>query len=207
MTPGFIAILGAAESSVVLAIVLIISVISWIVNLIQGNGPKGRVNPQPRQNSSDKSELERFLREVVGDKPAENERKRQGAKRSGAEKKKQKTQQQASRPPAQPQRLTDRPGARLAQTHLAPLSVADSTRPPIGSQLEISRFDNTVNRDVSGAVERDINSAVIRDIGADGTVINSQRPEHPLIQALRNPQGVRQAVILSEILERPKRSR
>jgi alcohol dehydrogenase class IV len=42
-------------------------------------------------------------------------------------------------------------------------------------------------------------------MGVDGTTLSIQHAAvHPLVQALRNPQGVRQAIILSEILNRPR---
>jgi hypothetical protein len=54
-----------------------------------------------------------------------------------------------------------------------------------------------------GAVQRDIVDAIQQDIGVDGTKTVQQQSVHPLIVALRNPQGVRQAIILAEILNRP----
>lgn len=66
-------------------------------------------------------------------------------------------------------------------------------------------IDANVKKDVDQAVQRDIDDAVSRDIGVDGTASKPQaQVVHPLIQALRNPQGVRQAILLNEVLSRPK---
>jgi hypothetical protein len=211
MLPPYTIVL-AAEGGVVFVIVLIISVISWIVNLVQGNKPKAKPGNRQRQANQGQSELEKFLQEVVGNKPAPEPEKRRPApaqkpaRAAAAERKGGKSKPQSQRPPAaQRPAAADRPGARLAQTHLAPTAVGEGVRSHVSSHLEPRNVDAAVKRDVEGTVQRDIGDTVRQDIGVDGTLLTTQRaPVHPLIQALRSPQGVRQAVIMSEILNRPK---
>lgn len=226
MIPASVAILAIAEGSVVMTIVLVISVISWIVNLIQGNNPKGGKPAKPAGEANPQSELERFLQEVVGAKPApEPEKKRppQQKPARAADKRTNKPKQQrppASQRPANPQRpaasqrpAADRPGARLAQSHLAPMAGAgEGTRsfapgslatPNLGSLRGVDAGTSAPIRE--GGLRQGIGSSIERDMGVDGTTISVQRASvHPLIQALRNPQGVRQAIVLSEILNRPR---
>ncbi len=217
MHPSFIVVL-AAEGGVVFVIVLIISVISWIVNLVQGNKPNGKPGNRPRPANQGQSELEKFLQQVVGNKPEPEPEKKRPAPApkpvgvTGRDKKSGKSKPQSQRPaaaqrPAASSRPApaDRPGARLSQTHLTPTTVGDGVRSHVSSHLEPRNVDALVKRDVEGAVQRDIGDAVRRDIGVDGTLLTVQRaPVHPLIQALRNPQGIRQAIMMSEILNRPK---
>jgi len=79
----------------------------------------------------------------------------------------------------------------------------------VATHLETRNVDAQVQRDVDAAVQRDINSNVERDVGTNlgkDSTRTTQRAEsvHPMIQLLRNPQGVRQAILMSEILKRPK---
>ena len=212
MHPSFIVVL-AAEGGIVFVIVLIISVISWIVNLVQGNKPNGKPGNRPRPGNQGQSELEKFLQQVVGNKPEpEPEKKRPAAapkpaRATGGEKKGGKSKPQSQRPAAsQRPAPADRPGARLSQTHLTPTTVGDGVRGLGSSPLEPRNVDGLVIQNVGATVQRDIGDAVRRDIGVDGTllVVAQRAPVHPLIQALRNPQGIRQAIMMSEILNRPK---
>lgn len=59
---------------------------------------------------------------------------------------------------------------------------------------------------IAAAVDQDIDSAVRKDLRPDATSDALQRAGniHPLAKALRDPQGVRQAILLNEILSRPK---
>ena len=207
MNNDFITVAAAAEGSVVMAIVLIISVISWIVNLIQGNTAQGKpVTPRPRPQRP--NDQEQFLEASKPVKVPERERER---KRTVPERQTRPDdkrpikprQTQPKRPAAAQQRPTqpDRPGTRLAQTHLAQTAMGQGGRSSIGPQA----VDSNVKKDVDTAVQRDNTDAVRNDIGTDGTLGAVQvQAVHPLIQALRNPQGVRQAILLNEVLSRPK---
>lgn len=204
-------VIAAAEGGVVMAIILIISVISWIVNLIQGNTPQQqKAKNAPRQRPKPE-ELEQYLQATKSaeERQRERERKRpQQAKgeRAGNDRRSNKSkQQQQPRPAAAPQQQqrpkNDRPGTRLAETHLAPTALGQGGR----SLLDSQKVDAEVKLDVVSAVQRDISDAVQSDIGADGTrVVKQASAVHPLIKALRDPQGVRQAILLNEILNRPK---
>lgn len=212
MNTNLIIVVAAAEGGVVMAIVLIISVISWIVNLIQGNTPKGKPVKRPRPQQIE--ELEQFLQATVAAPEREREKKRPAPNRPNrptVEKRPNKPnkpkQSPSQRPnaqrPASQQRPAqlDRPGTRLAQSHLSQTAMGLGGRSNIGPQA----VDDSVKKDVDLAVQRDIDDAVSRDIGVDGTLSVTQvQAVHPLIQALRNPQGVRQAILLNEVLSRPK---
>ncbi len=210
MNTDFITVVAAAEGGVVMAIVLIISVISWIVNLVQGNTPQGKpVAPRPRPQQP--NDQEQFLQASKPVPAPEREREREKKRpvparqtRPPGDKRPTKPKQtQPQRPAAAQQRPTqpDRPGNRLAQTHLAQTAMGQGGRSSIGPQA----VDANVKKDVDTAVQRDITDAVRNDIGTDGTLGAVQvQAVHPLIQALRNPQGVRQAILLNEVLSRPK---
>ncbi|MBS0204063.1 MAG: hypothetical protein JSS49_14250 [Planctomycetes bacterium] len=209
MTPAFITVLAAAEGGVVFAIIMIISVISWIVNLFKENQAKSKKPAtRTRQEKQGPSELEIFLQEVSGKAPPEKQRPQQRPaekrpaqqkpvrtaadnKKGGKSRQPQQQQPVAARPAA------DRPGARLAQSHLATAGLGDALRSHVSSHLEPRNVDNQVTQDVDNRVQK--------DIGADGTITTIRRqPVHPLVLALRNPEGARQAILMAEILRRPR---
>lgn len=205
MPSTFIPLLADAGGSIVFIIVLVISVISWLVNLVQGNNPKGgkpKQRPRPDQGQSD---LEKFLQEVVGNKPQPQQEKPRPPKSprpQGQKKAKSKSPAQQRPAAAQAPVAMDRPGARLQQTHLATAALGDNFR---NNSMDQRSIDSIVKKDIDGSVRRDIDDAVQRDIGADGTLSSIQRaPVHPLILAMRSPGGVRQAIMMAEILGRPK---
>lgn len=206
MTSTFIPILADAGGSIVFVIVLVISIVSWLVNLVQGNNPKGvkpKQRPRPDQGQSD---LEKFLQEVVGNKPQPQQEKPRPAPKQPRPQgqKKAKAKQPAQQRPAAAQTpaTSDRPGARLQQTHLASAGLGESIR---SNTMDQRTIDSFVKKDIDNSVRRDIDDAVQRDIGADGTLSSIQRtPIHPLIQAMRSPGGVKQAIMMAEILGRPK---
>lgn len=203
-------VIAAAEGGVVMAIILIISVISWIVNLIQGNTPQQQKGKNPPRQRPKAEELEQYLEATKSaeERERERERKRQQQSkpaRNGGDRRPNKSkQQQQQRPaPAQQQQRSknDRPGTRLAETHLATTALGQGGR----SLLDSQKVDAEVKLDVVSAVQRDISDAVQSDIGVDGTkVVKQASTVHPLVKALRDPQGVRQAILLNEILNRPK---
>jgi len=207
MTSEFIPILADAGGSIVFVIVLIISVVSWLVNLVQGNNPNG-VKPKPRPKPEQgQSDLEKFLQEVVGNKPQQQQQQEKPRPpkqpRPPGQKKNKQKQPAPPRPvAAQAPAATERPGARLQQTHLASAVLGEGIRSNTMDQRTIETF---VKKDIDSSVRRDIDDAVQRDIGADGTLSPVRRAGvHPLIQSLRNPGGVQQAIMMAEILARPK---
>ena len=181
-------------------IVVAISVVSWIVNVVQGNPQNGAPRPQNRPKDPVQSELEKFLQEVVGGKrPAEQNRPavpQQKQSRNANEKKDGKSKQQR---PAKSSSSSQRQGERVVQ------SVMPTTNFDEG--LRSQHLQTTVEPGrIGAAIQRDIDGAVLKDLGSDRSRETGQRADnpHPLIAALRNPAGVRQAILLNEVLGKPK---
>ncbi len=203
---AFVPVLAALQLGQIFAlIVFTISVVSWIVNLVRGNQPNGEPRPRNRPQDPAQSELEKFLQEVVGGKgkpgqnrPAPPAVPQQQSSRSGNNKKGGKPKSQQPRP-AKPEASSPRPGERLAQSGLPMSGLGDGVR---SHHLQTSMEPNRID----AAVQRDIDGAVLQDLGADRSRETGQRTStpHPLIAALRNPQGARQAILLNEVLSKPK---
>lgn len=197
-------VLALDISQIIGLIIFTVSVLSWFVNLVQGDKPNGAPRPKNRPRDPVQSELEKFLQEVVGNKgqpekkrptpqqvPQQKQQRPANAKSGG----KGKSQQPR---PAKAETAAQRPGERAAATHLQTSSLGQGVRSHLHEFMEPNRVGN--------AVQQDINQAVRKDLGptaASDAVVRAGNI-HPLAKALRDPQGVRQAILLNEILSRPK---
>jgi type IV secretory pathway VirB10-like protein len=185
-------------------IVLVISVLSWFVNVIQGNTPDGNPRQKKPKPQSDSSEIERLLKELTKDKNKprqEQERKPQPPRppKPPEERSRQKPNPQKQRQDAQAEKASKRAAARVAESNLP--------RSDLGAAVRTHHLSNRVE----ASVEKDISSAVQADLGkiapATGFVTVPERQVHPLVKVLRDPGGVRQAILLNEILQPPKSMR
>jgi hypothetical protein len=184
--------LAALEAPQIIGLIIFtVSVLSWFVNLVKGNQQNQAPRPKNRPRDPVQSELEKFLQEVVGNK--EPERKRPAPP---------VPQQQKQARPANDKRggkgKPQRPGERAAASHLQTSALGQGVRSHVHEHMEPNR--------IGAAVEHDIDSAVRTDLGptAASDAVTRAGNIHPLAKALRDPQGVRQAILLNEILSRPK---
>ena len=197
-------ILAIGISQIIGLVIFTVSVLSWFVNLVQGDKPKGAPRPKNRPRDPVQSELEKFLQEVVGGK-GQPEKKRpnpppvpqQKQPRAANEKKGGKSKSQQPRP-TKTETASQRPGERAAASHLQTSALGQGVRSHLRDHMEPNR--------IGAAVQQDIDSAVRNDLGSDATsdAVHRAGNIHPLAKALRDPQGVRQAILLNEILSRPK---
>lgn len=197
-------ILAITPGQVIGLIIFTVSVLSWFVNIVQGNQQNQPPRPKNRPRDPVQNELEKFLQEVVGNK-GQPEKKRpatppvpqQKQPRAANDKKGGKAKSQQQRP-AKSETASQRPGERAAASHLQTSAMGQGGRSHLHDHMEPNR--------IGAAVQQDIDSAVRKDLGSDATSDALYRAGniHPLAKALRDPQGVRQAILLNEILSRPK---
>ena len=197
-------ILAIGISQIIGLVIFTVSVLSWFVNLVQGDKPKGAPRPKNRPRDPVQSELEKFLQEVVGGK-GQPEKKRptpppvpqQKQPRAANEKKGGKSKSQQQRP-AKTETASQRPGERAAASHLQMSALGQGVRSHLHDHMEPNRIGAAVQQDIDAAVRKDLGPTAASDaIVRAGNI-------HPLAKALRDPQGVRQAILLNEILSRPK---
>jgi hypothetical protein len=111
--------------------------------------------------------------------------------------------------PAAPQSLPLRPGAELAQRK-APVSddLGAQVRAHLNQYLETSRMSQRAKADLGTAVERAVREHLgkteTRGTDDQDPLTVAAQAGTPLISLLRNPAGVRTAVLVNEILQRPK---
>ena len=196
---------GVDVSFVIGLCILVITVLRWFVNVVQGNTPEGTPRPQKPKPKQDRSDIENLLQELSGSKPQQKPQRGEQSTRppkppADRSRTKQKPgnqrpvpQRTGSAPPYEP----SRPAPRVSDTHLASSN--------LGAQVRTHQMGNRVD----AAVQKEITAAVRHDLG-QGIVAASQtseRPEHPLVSLLRDPHSIRQAFLLSEILQKPKSRR
>ncbi|WP_373652055.1 MULTISPECIES: hypothetical protein [unclassified Schlesneria] len=191
--------------------VLVISFLSWFVNLFPGkNQQKEQLPKAPRpQQRTAQNEIEVLLQQLTGEKPKSKPPRREQPQAS-----------QAPKPPKPPrdrskngQRSTNQRNVSQAQpnpkgipTLSSEISQGSSGFGLATSAAGIGGHPHQLGGRVDAAVNRDINSAVQHDLGNQISEAQPrQAPQlHPLVKVLRDPIGIRQAVLLNEILQRPK---
>ena len=205
MLPNLVAAVDVGQ--IIGLVVLVISVISWFVNVIKGNTPDGV--PRVKQQVSDRSEIDEFLVQLQSGKPIPRpEQPRPAAKNEMANRKPQfeanhPLAKPAKKPPAISRQSSVPQGLpRIADTHLPESKLGDSLRRSSFG----NRVDAAVQRDITDAVRQDIQVAVQHDLGNRimAAAPTAEKRPHPLVSILRNPDGVRQAILLNEILQRPR---
>ena len=205
----FSLILGAVDiSQIIGACVLVISVLSWFVNVIQGNTPDGTPRPKPpkAKPQDGRSEIEVLLQQLTGEKSKPKPERRDPPKpakpQPPSDRRRSGSKPPASRPGSTSGPGNSRPLPRVAETHLAASNLGNDVR----SHQMGNRVEAIVQQDIAGAVQRDIQFAVQHDLGNRIAAASpaKEKTEHPLVKVLRDPNGVRQAILLNEILQRPK---
>jgi hypothetical protein len=207
-------ILALDVGTVMFFIFAVISFISWVAN--QANAakkvpPPRKPNPQaPQRNPQVQREIERFLREAAAKQRGEMvnaddiEVVREPARRPPPKRKVvEKPRPSAPRPSGSATQSPSgssglrRPGEQLANRHLAP--TAQST--VANEHLPQSKAAVPLSDDVSKSV-----SAHLGVFAAAGTPATSQRQRSSasLLTELRTPQGMRSAIVMQEVLKRPR---
>ena len=202
---------------VITIVVIVFAFISWISNLIsrkqQGQrGQAGGRPPQPR-NRELASEIDSFLEEVTGNRPTERAtielvsdeelQQRRGTTRQ--------RRARSERFEKKPQHL-ERPGSNIAQRK-GPGSgnLGSNLTSHLADYMAEDHVDDHVEEHLTHAVDQNVSEHLGSFSGgssARSEAIESRGrtpDEHPIAAILRSPDGVRQAVILTEILSRPQR--
>ena len=199
---------------------IVIMIVGWILNLINSNKNRPRQAArragQRRANAGEdrlQSEIDSFLQEVGG-----------GGRRQEAEELEIEIvpdSEQRQRPRRR-RRPTSTPAARKslpAQTPLSERHLESSLESSqLGSDLREHVSDYMGNDHIAQDVELDQNHTVASDWASSGSAQQASAAPAPsghssplsgqnIVQLLRNPASVRQAILVSEVLSPPKSRR
>jgi len=205
-------VLAIKIDTMVFIIVFTISILSWIVKTIQeiqANTPKRQ---EKKKQQGGQSDLERFLEEIVGNKRPPD---KQGDEQRQAEEK--RTPQASQKVPQRSKSKGSRQGqdkknSRPKSSPLAQSRGLGSQKEKLGDRisstsLPTAALGEAVRTTVQSSIaENKIDLALKTELGTDESLMSNsvQSKPHPILQTLRNPDGVRQAILVSEILSRPK---
>lgn len=231
--------LGIDAGQIVGLLVLLFTVLSWVVNAIQG-AQKSMAEKQAKEKFKNTSKdapptrIEEFLREANEklsggnqertQRRAEEARRRQEAlQRKTAKEQQQKQQKKSKESTARPQggsfggKGLGNPSSRPF-ANSAPSSNASSF-PSTSGALNLNEPVGTANSaSMSGTASQTANPSQFGELGmmAGGTAGNqtgnladpgrmsAAAGPHPIIEMLKRPGGAAQAVLINEILSRPK---
>lgn len=189
--------------------ILVITVLGWIVNAIKGNDADGKPLPQRNKPKRDlRSELEVFLEELQQPQQQPQEPVRRPERPANpVQSQKQKQQANRQRPPKAP-----KPQPTLAKTAQKPQKAKSlSSQPSQSLRDHVASFmgDNRVAAEVQQHLAHRVDQSVEQNLSG-GTVAPVEAAQvrraapHPLLSLLARPEGMRQAILMNEILERPK---
>ncbi len=181
-------------------IILVLTVLGWFVKAVKGQGenqpPVKRGNPKPVR-----SEIETFLEELSGNAPKRPPARPQPPNKPPVAKAPKKPNKQ---PPGEKPPKAPKPVASLADKHLGSSNLGSGVRSHVSSYMQKDRVAAEVQQDlknrIADEVRADLGSAKMTSTAA----VVKPAPVHPLVTLLRDPQGVRQAIALQEILQKPR---
>ena len=202
---------------------IVISIISWIMNQVKANQPpqaaprKPPPAPRPR-NDRIQQEIDTFLKEATGRRAPPQRVEVLDAddieivgSPAPARRPPQRKPTTAKRPAAPPPPIAapQRPGQNLAGRQLTSSSPIAQPR---------SRMDERVAAQSAQNLPHSVDQSVARHLGVfaaeaslstgsqaqSGTRIARHSPAVSLLAALRTPAGVQQAVMMQEILQKPR---
>ena len=204
-------LLAAADhEALIAAIVFVITIVSWLVNLLSNKGRKvppvaNRPRPpvRPREDKL-QEEISIFMQEATGRKPAAARPPRPAAKPT----------EPARRPPVPPKKPPRRskPGAEI-ESRQAPVTGTLGT----GVKQHLNQYmADKVAQQVQQRLAPRLEERLAEDLGAPVTT-GAARPLTPappvaptgasradrLADALRNPASLRQAIVLNLVLSPP----
>lgn len=190
-------------------IILVLTVLGWIANAVKGVDPQGNPLPprkKPKPQRDLRSEIEVFLEELQQPQ-ARVEPKREPVRPQPAPA--VRPNQDRSRSPNTQASRSDTRGKNQGKQQ----SKKGGTPPPppkYGTNVPrveptTSRIGQTVGEHLADRV-----GASVQEHLSGGTVapvepiVPKSRGPHPMVAFLQRPEGMQQAIILGEILQRPK---
>lgn len=179
--------------------VLVISIISWLVNLIKGEGNNAPAAKRAAPQKDLRSEIEVFLEEL-NKPPVRQEAPRPAPKRAPAPPQPKAKQQKQ---PQQQKKRTEPISKRPVTTESRPSSnLGAGVRQHVAEHLAAGQVTAQAQQHIGNRIE----SSVTHDLGTSSTNLHMERnvPVHPLYTLLTQQGGMRQAILVHELLQKPR---
>lgn len=231
---GVIPVLAIGPREVISILFVVIAFLSWIFSVINGNknqapGPQANPRPQPRPPGGNRrenelqAEINRFLKNVMGQKPddvieltEDDEVKPQRKPRLPApsQGKRAGAQPPSKKQPAQTEATADagpRPGGRIAQRKgPGSQSLGTGVQQHLAEHMQsrvVQQAQEHLSHGVAEKVQQDLGTFSGGEAKAAPPTTTATKPimsASDITAMLRNPNSVRQAIVTSLILNRPK---
>jgi len=183
--------------------VVVISFLSWFVKQLKGgDAPGGQAPPaRPPADKPLRSEIEVFLKELTkGEEPKRRPQQPPQRKPAPAKAKTEKARKPRPPEPAPQSGSRKRPGSQLEQKHLATSQLGQGLRSHLNEYMTQDRVTAEAQQFIGDRVDQ----AVEKDLGQmTAAAIPRSKSQHPLLALLAQPGGVRQALIMNELLQKP----
>lgn len=208
---------------VVAVLFAVISIGAAIVNAVGGKKEPPRRNPGRPKDNKVRKEIEEFLEQQSGRKPQRREEilvedvelveERPSPRPQPPRQKKPQPQRQKPTAQKPPQKPASTPRPVIAPTQVTKRGEAPLGSKDMGTGLR-EHVTATMGERIAAQAQRDlphltsqVSEKVREDLGTFSVSGKEAAPSSktsPLIQMLRNPQSARHAVIIAEVLGRPK---
>lgn len=206
-------------------LILLITILSWVVNAIQGAqksfAEKNARNQRQQGTPQSPSKLEDFLREAGLKLPTENQQDEERARQEEArrrqaaiERRLAKEQQKKNRQQNQPQNRgggkkgssgsQQSSGKQQAPQGLGSLTSADPYSRQINAENGYSQTSPGANQAAPAPLQT-FQEVAPSTLPAPQPATNLAATQaHPLLKSLLQPQGMAQAILMNEILSKPR---
>ncbi|HIE97292.1 MAG TPA: hypothetical protein EYG03_22170 [Planctomycetes bacterium] len=206
---------------VVIAIIIFLRIIFSISKAANEKGQKQqqRVQADPGRKQRVQSEIEAFLSEVSGNKQPRKsdsgdaqleQRRRQQQQRKAEAKRRQREEQQRQKQKAEKRRRVEPQASTSKSRRKGERKVGSGVATHVDKYIS-QHVSEHINHDVDEYVDATIVDSVEDHLGSRSlemptmaTSKKSSAAATSIAKMLRNPQGVRNAIIVNEILSRPR---
>jgi len=215
-------VLAADAGIIIFIIIMALSGINWLMNNLGGNNqpqrPAGGVRPRREPNRGLQAEIDKFLAEVGGNKPQHQQKQRKTPQPKPASPRTQKPArmpvpaQERKRQRVQPQPEKPKPKRKSLETKHSkkPISweMGDTVRSHVQQHLPSGHLDKIIQQDLGHQLEDSITTRFGKlddALQLEGDQSHSGRSDtaQKLVNLLRDPEGVRQAILVNEVLSQP----
>lgn len=189
------------DREVIGIIAFVIWILGMIIRAVKSNQDTAAATKPPRAGEPARTEIETFLDEISGKSPKRAPAKANSPKRPPMAKgKKLKSLEPVGKTEA-----SAKPRVSLANQHLPTSNLGAGLRNHVSSFLQADRVATEVERDLPNRIAQEVNADLgPRQLTSPTAAIAKPVAVHPLIRLLRDQQGVRQAIALQEILQKPR---
>lgn len=209
MNPDIPFLIALDLDAIVWVIVVVIWFLGFLVKIIKGGAKGGaKANVRRADGQRVRTEIESFLEEISAKQTKRPPEKPVPQPPARSRPPVAKTSKKSTTPSKAPRaegdsKKSQRQVGKLSDKHLSSSNLGQGVRSHVTAFVQSETIAASVQEDLKDKISAEVQA----DLGQRPSIsqpVSSSRSVHPLITFLRSPQGVRQAIIMQEVLQRPK---